>query len=1609
MLARPHNRTCSKLTARSVGSAYLLALLLSSLFISVSSVSIPTPAYAAVTPVIQQLSRYNGTAGTTVWVFGKYFNKNQSESVTIGSTPTGLTVSWSCVSSTPVGSVNGSCAFIVSSDAAGGLYTVTLTSKVSGGGSAFATFRVLPAITLDVMSGSPPVGGTPGAAATVVTVTGTGFLAADTGTPACWITTSAPPGYTLLIDTSGQPPCTVSSKGRLSAKFKVGAGSTYRPNGYNITVTGNPGLDFASLRTGNFTVSPQIVLSAPSGPAGATISVFGSGFNSTISLCGIEGTPVDTGYTCDHATDGTVVGQFKVKSGVLTGSYFITVNNTKSPGSGRPPSAFTPFVVSGGPVVTLTPSPVGFTGTTVTVAGSNFNAADTEVRFNVTSLSGLPLVRTCTISGGSITGTCQFIVKPNALGRLYDIIFNGTHLGTTIDNATAQFLVQSKITLTPDNGGVATYVGISGSGFKAPATQPYCNKTITAFLPLFKGNMVTCTIDSDGVLTGNFTVMTGAFPGAHTITASNTTLVVQGSVSAVFTVKAPVITLSPSTRSGGQLVDVTGSGFSTGDTACTITGPTNVISGLPSCSVSGGNVVGSFTVGTTDNKAGIYTINVKGNVFDNANASLTVIPQIALAPSTTTVGSSVSISGSNFNLTGSCTIKSAPTNIVLLLSGDGCSIDSHYMVTPGSKFTVAANATGTYTITVYDYSLPTNQTASAELTIVARLVTLSPSYGPVGASVHVSGSGFRPTDTNCTITGTPVASGSNCTIAGGVVSGSFNVKSGTPPGNYTILVMGGPATPKDNGTATFRVDPGITLIPSSGGTGTNVLVTGSNFAAGDTGCTITSSPSGLISNPVCAISATAMSGSFLVAPGTHDDYTVLVTGTTGDQGRATFHAPPAPTLELDPVTGEAGTPVNASGSNYLGTTCLLTSSPSGLFTSSSCSLSGGELTGSFAVASGAFAGTVYTITAASNLGESATATFAVVTGPVGTLTLTPTLGPRGTPVVGTASGFATDTACILTSSPAGILSSPSCTMTGAGNVNVGFTVAATAVPGTYTILAVGNTGKSAAGDFEVTAPPLTMTLNPTSGPVGTAVTVSGSGYAGLTCALSSTPSGLFTSATCSISGVTLSGGFTVASGATGGYTVTVETDIAESKTATFTVTAGPVPTFTLSPTSGSGGTVVTASGENYEGASCSLSSTPSGLFTSSSCSITGGSLSGGFIVASAATIGSYTVRVETDVDEVLTRTFTVTAGPTFTLSVDEGLPGTVVSGSGVGYAGTSCALSSMPSGLLSSPSCSISAGTLTAGFTVASGAVAGSYIVTVTTNVAADTRSATFAVTSPGPTLTLSPASGRAGTAVVASGSNFVGTTCTLSASPSNLFTSSSCSIAAGTLTGGFTVASGATAGSYTVTVTTNVAGETRSVTFTVTGLRPCIIATATFGSEVSSAVQFLRSFRDSLVLSTAAGSAFMDVFNAWYYSFSPSVAGLIAGNDPLRATVRVILYPLLGILGISAFTYSTFSWAPEFAVVMAGLVASSLIGLVYLTPFAFVSLRALARRKRIKVTDVAKGSLLLLAAALALLAAGEVAGSFLLLAVASSAVVLICLISAPTIAALAIARPKPE
>ena len=116
-----------------------------------------------------------------------------------------------------------------------------------------------------------------------------------------------------------------------------------------------------------------------------------------------------------------------------------------------------------------------------------------------------------------------------------------------------------------------------------------------------------------------------------------------------------------------------------------------------------------------------------------------------------------------------------------------------------------------------------------------------------------------------------------------------------------------------------------------------------------------------------------------------------------------------------------------------------------------------------------------------------------------------------------------------------------------------------------------------------------------------------------------------------------------------------------------------------------------------------------------------------------------------------------------------------------------------------------------------------------------------------------------------------------------------------------------------------------------------CIIATATYGSELAPEVQFLRGFRDNTVLNTFAGRSFIAVFNAWYYSFSPTVASAIAANDALRGLMKILLYPLIGILHIAASMNSLFSFNHELAVITSGLVASSLIGIVYFGPIALV------------------------------------------------------------------------
>src|SRR5208282_2914441 len=126
--------------------------------------------------------------------------------------------------------------------------------------------------------------------------------------------------------------------------------------------------------------------------------------------------------------------------------------------------------------------------------------------------------------------------------------------------------------------------------------------------------------------------------------------------------------------------------------------------------------VGGVTPGT-------YTVTVTGSTGDTAQAAFTVsAPKIVLTPNSGVTGITVTITGGP--------IVVAPTCTTTLGSG-----------APSGSFSVGGVPAGTYTITLS--GAPAGDSASASFTVISHpTITLTPSSGPVGAVVVISGVGF---------------------------------------------------------------------------------------------------------------------------------------------------------------------------------------------------------------------------------------------------------------------------------------------------------------------------------------------------------------------------------------------------------------------------------------------------------------------------------------------------------------------------------------------------------------------------------------------------------------------------------------------------------------------------------------------------------------------------------------------------------------------------------------------------------------------------------------------------------------------------------------------------
>ena len=1078
---------------------------------------------------------------------------------------------------------------------------------------------------------------------------------------------------------------------------------------------------FFDISNVSFTISGAVAgpalssLSPASGPAGTSVVIAGTNLTGATAVS-FNGTAA--AFTVSSATQITAT----VPAGTSTG--LVTV---ATPGGTTNGLLFTLSLPA--PTLSSLSPASGTPGTTVVIAGTNLAGA-TSVTFNgitATFTVNSATQITTAVPPGASTGNVV-VATPGGLS-------NGLPFGVTAPLPTLS-------SLSPTSGPAGTTVAITGT-----------NLTGTTAVS-FNGTAATFTVNSATQITA--TVPAGATSGNVAVTTP-----AGGSNGLAFTVTIPapaIASLSPTSGIVGTSVVITGTNL-TGATAVSFNGTaaTFIVNSATqlTATVPGGATSGNVSVSTPGGTS-------NGLAF-------TVIPPAptisGLSPTSGTPGTSVVITGTN--LTGTTAVSFNGTAATF-------AVNSATQLTA----TVPAGATsGNVSVTTPGGT--SNGLGFTVTTPASTITALSPTSGPVGTSVVITG-------TN--LTGTTAVSFNGVAATFTVNSATqitATVPAGATSGSVVVATPGGTS----NGLGFTVIPPAPTLSslsPISGPVGTSVVITGTNLT-GATAVSFNGTAATFAVNSATQITATVPAGA------TSGLVTVTTPGGTSN-GLGFAVAAPAPSLNsLNPASGPVGTAVVITGTNLTGTTAVSFNGTAATFAVNSAT----QITAT--VPAGATSGLVTVTTPG---GTSNGLAFTVLPPAPALTNLNPGSGPIGTSVTITGTNLTGTTSVSFNGSSASFV------------VNSATQLTATVPAGTSTGLATVTTpgGTSNGITFVVTAPvPVLSGLSPTSGPVGTSVSLSGTGLAGATAVSFNGTAAAFT--VNSATQITA----TVPAGATSG-SVSVTTPGGTSNGLGFTVTV-PASTITaLSPTSGPEGTSVIVTGTNLAGATGLTFNGVSAAFTVSSptqltTSVPGGASTGSVVVVTPAGPSNGLLFI------------VVPAAPTLTgISPNSSPVGTTVIITGTNLTGAT-AVSFNGTGATFTVN---SATQLTA--LVPTGATSGPLTVATPGGLS---NAIAFTVAVPTSTLTtLSPSSGGIGTTVVITGANFTGAgTVTFNGVSAPFTLNSPTQITT-------VVPFGATYGPVIVTVT----GSSNGLIFTVIPPLPVIVSFSPMGGPVGTLVTLTGS-----------------------------------------------------------------------------------------------------------------------------------------------------------------------
>jgi YD repeat-containing protein len=360
--------------------------------------------------------------------------------------------------------------------------------------------------------------------------------------------------------------------------------------------------------------------------------------------------------------------------------------------------------------------------------------------------------------------------------------------------ASSAFATLSISSLSPTSGAVGASVTISGSGFgSSQGSSTVKFNGITATATSWKNTTIVATVPA-GATTGNVVVAVGS----------------NSSNGVTFTVvPAPSITsLSPASVAIGGSVTITGSNFGATQGSGTVkfNGTTATVTTWSATSIAA-----TVPTGATNGNVVVFASGVNSN-----GAAFTIVPApsiTSLSVTTGTIGTAVTISGSNFGSPqGSGTVS---FNGVLATIGSWSAT---------SIQTAVPSTASTGNVVVFANGVNSN---GKTFTVIPVINTLWGNSAVIGAKIFIQGSGFGSTQGTSTVT---FNSGKTATIAAwGPNYITAYVPSGASTGNVTVTVAG---TTSNGVTFTPGSAPIISSIsPSTSSPPQPVVITGSFFGA----------------------------------------------------------------------------------------------------------------------------------------------------------------------------------------------------------------------------------------------------------------------------------------------------------------------------------------------------------------------------------------------------------------------------------------------------------------------------------------------------------------------------------------------------------------------------------------------------------------------------------------------------------------------------------------------------------------------------------------------------------------------------------------------------------